>query len=247
MDKAGLGAGKATAWYIVPSDNYVARWVNTLHLPYTGWHLSYVALGASLGATIRWDVLGWALLAFFLGLGVAGHLLDLLRGDPLALRLPKAHLQVVGIIALSLAAAIGSLNIYWGNVEWWLGWLVVAGVVIAVGYNLEFPGMHGDLQFAVFWGAFPFLVGYVAMDGRDLLPLLFAGGFVFLTSWTQRVLSTRARFIRRRVLYLGGHWSTDRESAVFDQSWVLEPVDQALMLMSFAMPVLAGATLLWRL
>ena len=80
MDKAGRGAGKATAWYIVASDNYVARWVNTLHLPYTGWHLSYVALGASLGATIKWDVLGWALLALGF-LAAAGRRKDDIDGE----------------------------------------------------------------------------------------------------------------------------------------------------------------------
>ncbi len=257
--QAGTGSGsRATAWYIFLSQSYWARWLNSLHLPYTLWHLSYVALGVGLGPAVRWDVLGWAILAFFLGLGVAGHVFDLLKGDPLALRLPRRHLQVAGGISLALAALIGAGNLYWGNVPWGISILVLAGVVIALGYNLEWPGMHGDPQFALFWGTFPFTVGYLAMGGADLGPLVFGGLFSFLTSWAQRVLSTRARFIRRRVTQLTGVYSTEvirvwcpggrpPDPQDFDRAWVLAPIDQALMVLSFAMPVLAAGVLLGRL
>jgi len=250
MNKAGAGAGtKATAWYIWRSDHYLARWVNTLHWPYTLWHLSYVALGAGLGADLRWDVLGWAVLAFFLGLGVAGHTFDLLKGDPLALRLPRRHLQVAGGIGLLAAALIGAVNLYWGNVPWWMSFLVLAGVVIALGYNLEWPGMHGDPQFALFWGVFPFAVGYLAMGGIEPGPLVFGGVFCFLTSWAQRVLSTRARFVRRKVKSLAGSYSTEDRpwGRPINAAWVLEPIDQALAVLSLAMPALGAGILLWRL
>ena len=69
-----------TAWYILDSQRWWARWLNVLHLPYTGWHLSYVVIGASLADTISWTLLGWTLLAFFLGMGIASHCFDLLQG-----------------------------------------------------------------------------------------------------------------------------------------------------------------------
>ncbi|KKL22431.1 hypothetical protein LCGC14_2435480, partial [marine sediment metagenome] len=117
MNKAGLGtSGSATAWYVIPGDSYLVRWFNTLHWPYTMWNLSYVAIGAALADEVRWDVLGWTCLAFFLGMGVAAHALDLLKGDPLALRLPRAHLVVVAVVSLALAALVGVMNIVWGNV-----------------------------------------------------------------------------------------------------------------------------------
>ncbi len=244
--KAGIGAGKnPTAWYVVTSDRYLARWWNALHVPYTLWHLSYLVMGAALGTALRWDVLGWALLAFFLGLGVAGHAFDLLRGDPLALKLPASHLEVVGVTSLLVAAFIGSLNIYWGNVPCWLGWAIGTGILMALGYNLEWPGLHGDLQFALFWGAFPFLVGYLAMGGGPVIEAVMSGAFCFLTAWAQRVLSTRARYLRRKVARASLTLDEKAESstAVVGQpiAWMLRPLETTLLLLTIAMPVLAIA------
>ena len=206
------------------------------------------------GPVAEWDVLGWALLAFFLGLGIASHALDLLRGDPLALGISKRHLQLVGVAGLLLAALIGSLNIYWGNVPWWLGWLIVAGVLIALSYNLEWPGFHGDVQFALFWGVFPFLVGYLAMDGDSVPLALLGGSFCFLMSLAQRSLSARARYLRRTVakvsLTLWERTGSSSTTSYLPQDpllWLLKPLDIALVLMSFAMPALAAGLLLWRL
>ena len=244
--KAGSGPGRAsTAWYVVTSDRYLARWWNALHVPYTLWHLSYLVMGAALGTALRWDVLGWAVLAFFLGLGIAGHAFDLLRGDPLALKLPASHLEVAGVMSLLLAAFIGSLNIYWGNVPWWLGWAIVAGILMALGYNLEWPGLHGDLQFALFWGAFPFLVGNLAMGGGLDPAAVMAGAFCFLTAWSQRVLSARARYLRRKVARASLTLDEKAESAtaVVGQpvAWMLRPMETTLLLLTIAMPVLAIA------
>ncbi|MDP3063941.1 MAG: hypothetical protein Q8O40_12135 [Chloroflexota bacterium] len=251
--KAGLGASRTpTAWYIVPSNHYLARWANTIHLPYTIWHLSFVALGAGMAYHVRWDILGWAVLAFFLGMGVAAHCFDLLKGDPLALRIPFYHLLLVGAVSLVAAMAIGALNIMWGNVAWWWGFAIAAGWLMAVGYGLEWPGFHGDLQFSLFWGAFPALVGYFAMDAGGIIPGIFAAAFAFLTSWGQRVLSARARFLRRKVQSVTGYVSLPGEKpsdAVVGgdlRIWMLEPLDRALLLFSLAMPVLAVGVLLWR-
>ena len=276
MAKAGTGAGSATAWYIMPSDRLLARWFNVLHWPFTAWHLSYVAIGVAVADQVRWDVLGWTVLAFFLAMGVGAHCLDLVRGDPLALRLSRGWLIRVGVYAIAGAVAIGVWQVVSGNVPPVVMVLIPIGVLMAVGYNLEWRWMHGDVQFAFFWAVFPFSVGLAATGHSPSWvpqPTDMFLAFVFLTAYAQRVLSTRARYLRRQItearVYLsprempegltradelrlshpgpeGGRISR-WPSLEQDKAWLLEPIDQALMIMSFAMPALAVAMLLWRL
>src|SRR5438093_13647156 len=67
-------------------------YLTLLHPPYTAWHLSYVAIGATLAPHFRADRLGAAAAAFFLGLGVGAHALDEWQGRPLQTRLPEPTL-----------------------------------------------------------------------------------------------------------------------------------------------------------
>ena len=274
MDGPTASAGEARltapAFYVIRSDRLWARWLNVLHWPFTAWHLSYVAIGASMAGDVRWDVLGWTVLAFFLGMGVGAHCLDLIRGDPLALRLSRSNLVLVGAVGVAAAAGIGITQVLLENVPGWLSLAIAPGILMAAGYGFEWRWMHGDVQFALFWAVFPFLVGLAAMDdaaswGGSLLIVL----FVFATAYAQRVLSTRARYLRRKVteaqVYLSpvdmpegidalkfshpgptgrvSRWPATEE----DKAWLLEPIDQALMIMSFAMPALALGMLLGRL
>src|SRR2546430_13583557 len=78
--------------------------VTLLHLPYTGWHLSYVALGAVAAPTLHGGRLAAALGAFFLGVGLCAHALDELNGRPLGTKLSDRTL--IAIASLSLAGAI---------------------------------------------------------------------------------------------------------------------------------------------
>ena len=64
-------------------------YVTLLHPPYTLWHLSYVALGASLAPHFHLDRMLWALAAFGLAMGVAAHALDELKGRPLGTAIPS--------------------------------------------------------------------------------------------------------------------------------------------------------------
>ncbi len=239
-----------TAWYVIPGDSYLARWLNILHMPYTVWNLSYVVLGAGLAGNVRLDVLGWTVLAFFLGMGVASHAFDLLQGDPLGLRLPRRHLVVVGVVSLTLAAGIGVLNVLWGNIPVWMCGVVCFGVWIAVAYNLEIWGFHGNWQFAAFWGVFPFVVGFLAMSPDEEVWVVGIVGvlFCFLTAWAQRILSTRARYLRREVEEVTvGLWLREPSSARTvrePKAWLLAPLDAVLRLMSFGMAVLAAMVLL---
>ncbi len=81
----------------------------------------------------------------------------------------------------------------------WFPWLMFFGAFIVAAYNLElFRGFfHNMFWFCVAWGAFPFVCGFLVNDGRDINSLIIGGGFCFWAAFCQRVLSTRARYIRR--------------------------------------------------
>lgn len=127
------------------------------------------------------------------------------------------------------------------------------GILIALGYNLEWPSFHADLQFGLFWGVFPFLVGYLAMDGDSVLLGIFGAAFCFLASLVQRALSFRARYLRRKLarvsLSLWERTGSGGATSYLPQdpvSWLLRPLDRALILLSFAVPTLWQALLLAR-
>jgi MFS family permease len=173
-------------------------YVTLLHPPYTAWHLSYVVLGAALAPQWRPGILGLALAAFFLGMGIGAHALDELQGRPLQTRIGKRTLLVLASVSLLAAAAIGVGTAIYTSL--WLLAFVAAGSFIAVAYNLELFGgrFHGTLWFALGWGALPVLATYCAaaqtLRGEAVLAALFAA----LVSWTQRVLSTPVRIQRRQ-------------------------------------------------
>src|ERR1700722_7825531 len=81
--------------------------VTLLHPPYTAWHLSYVALGASAAPTIHGDRVAAARLAFFLAVGIAAPAFDELPGRPLGTALSSRTLALIGGLALLSATAIG--------------------------------------------------------------------------------------------------------------------------------------------
>src|SRR3954469_17975890 len=129
--------------------------LTVLHLPYTAWHLSYVAFGAVAAPKLHGDRLAATLLAFFLAVGVAAHALDELNGRPLRTRLSDGVLIGLAGVALAGAVAIGIVGA--ATVSLGLVPFIAAGAFIVVAYNLELFGgrFHSDLWFAVAWGAFP--------------------------------------------------------------------------------------------
>lgn len=74
-----------------------------------------------------------------------------------------------------------------------------------------------------------------------------AGTFCFLTARAQRVLSTRAHYLRRKVARASLTLDEKAEgaTAVDDQpiAWMLRPLETTLLLLTIAMPVLAIALL----
>ena len=179
-------------------------YVTLLHLPYTAWHLSYVAIGCALAPVLHADRLLAALAAFFLALGVAAHALDELRGRPLGTAIPRNVLVGLAAVSLAGAVAIGVASaLAW--TPWLLAFVAVGGFLVPA-YNLELFGgrFHSDLWFGIAWGAFPVLTGYfVTAERVDPEAVLAAIAALFL-SLAQRQLSTRVRTVRRRVRAVRG-------------------------------------------
>jgi hypothetical protein len=191
-------------------------YVTLLHPPYTLWHLSYVAIGAALAPTFELQRLAVGLLAFFLALGIGAHALDELNGRPLRTQIPKRVLVALAVASLGAAAAIGvAAALAW---TLWLLPLVALGTFLVPAYCLElFDGrVHGDLWFALGWGAFPVVTGYVGMAETLRLEALLAASFAALLSVAQRLLSTQVRTVRRQVVSLEGSisYSNGREEPV---------------------------------
>ena len=216
-------------------------WWTLLHPPYTVWHLSYVALGA---ATTVHELdlyrLGMSLLGFFLGMGLAAHALDELRGRPLGTSIPDQVLQGLAIVALLAAGAVGVIGVV--QVSAWLVAFIVVGAFLVVAYNLELLGgrFHSDLWFAMAWGGFPALTGAFAQDGTiDVAAVLVAGACVAISA-AQRVLSTPVRRLRRRVAIVEGTITLrDGTTEPMGADDIKTAPEAALKILWVAMPLLA--------
>jgi hypothetical protein len=219
-------AGARPAFYALRPGGW-RDYLTLLHPPYTLWHLSYVALGAGLAPHVKWGLLGWTELAFFLAMGIGAHALDELSGRPLQTRIPGGVL--IALAALSIAGACAIGLVVASRSTWWLLAFIVCGAFIVVAYNVELFGglFHGDLWFAGAWGAFPVLTAYFAAAQTLRVEALLAALFALLSSLAQRILSTPVRAARRQ----GGDPVAAR------------PAELALKLLAVAMPVLAGALL----
>ncbi len=217
------------AFYALRSGGW-RDYVTLLHPPYTLWHLSYAAIGAALAPQMKWGLLGWTVLAFLLAMGIGAHALDELKGRPLRTRIPSRVLVSLAAWSIAGACAIGVHVAI--DTTWWLLAFVVFGAAVAVAYNLElFAGtLHTPLWFAGAWGAFPVLTGFFASAQRIRLDAVAAAAFALVTSLAQQRLSADVRAARRQA----GDVSLARSA------------EQALQLLSAAMPLLAGALLLFR-
>jgi hypothetical protein len=223
-------------------------WWTLLHPPYTLWHLSYVALGAVTAAHVDLYRLGMSLLGFFLGVGLAAHALDELRGRPLRTSIPDLVLQGVAVAALAGAAMVGVIGIE--QFSPWLAIFIVVGIFLVVAYNLELFGgaFHTDLWFALAWGGFPALTGAFAQEGRLLAPAVLVAGACVAISGAQRVLSTPVRRLRRRVATVSGTLTLrDGTTEPIGADTIRAAPEAALRLLSLAMPLLATALVISRL
>jgi hypothetical protein len=222
--------------------------VTLLHPPYTAWHLSYVALGAAAAPHVYAYRLAAALAAFFLAVGVSAHALDELAGRPLRTALSRTTLIVLATTGLVGAVAIGVVGVV--VVSAWLAPLVALGAFLVLAYNLELFGgrFHSDTWFALSWGGFPALTGYVA----NALALRPAGVLVAaaccLLSVAQRRLSTPARELRRHTTQVSGEQTlADGRVVGLDRARLAAPLEGALNALWLALVLLAAGLVAVRL
>ena len=223
-------------------------WWTLLHPPYTAWHLSYVVIGASLAPRVDLARLLWTLLAFLFAVGLAAHALDELHGRPLGTQIPTPVLVGLTVAGLAGAVALGVIGL--SRVGWPLVPFMVVGPLLVIAYNWELFGgaVHSDVGFALAWGSFPVLVGYVAQTGRLALGPIVAAGAALALSAAQRRLSTPARTIRRRTTAVEGHVTFgDGTSLPLDADRLLAPLETALHAMSWSVVLVAAALAVTRL
>jgi hypothetical protein len=238
-------AAERPAFYAVGRGTGGLRdWVTLLHPPYTLWHLSYVAIGASLVPDLVWWRLAGTLLAFFLAVGIGAHALDEFHGRPLATGIPTRVLAVAATLSITTAMAMGLIV---GGLK--LLPFVVLGGVLVVGYNLELFGgrLHNDICFATAWGAFPVIVGAYAQHWSVSPAAVVGAGAAFFLSLGQRALSTPARDLRRRVSAVSATVNfADGRRRELGRAELLAPLERALRAFSFAVVATAVALLLAR-
>jgi hypothetical protein len=234
------------AFYALASGGW-RDYLTLLHVPYTAWHLAYVAIGAALSTEFSWSRLLPTLAAFFLAVGIGAHALDELRGHPLQTRIPDAVLVMLAVVSIAGAVAIGLVGAV--TVDPWIGAFVAAGAFIVVAYNLElFSGrFHGDFWFALAWGAFPLLTGYFAVTEELDAIAVVAAAFAFALSLAQRTLSSRVRDVRRRVTSVTGTVERrDGSSQVLGAQDLMDVEERALRILALAVVALAVALVMMR-
>jgi hypothetical protein len=179
---------------------------------------------------------------------VCAHALDELHGRPLGTQLSDRSLVGLAVVALAGAVVIGVVGAV--TVSLTLVPLVAAGAFIVVAYNLELFGgrFHSDLWFAAAWGAFPAMTGYWvnALGVRAQGVLVVAACFVL--SVAQRRLSTPARELRRRTVFVSGQQQlTDGTVVELDAARLAAPLDAALKACALALVLLAVGLVVARL
>jgi hypothetical protein len=236
-----VGAEARPAFYALERGGW-RDYVTLLHVPYTAWHLSYVAIGCALAPTLHTDRLLAALAAFFLALGLAAHALDELRGRPLGTSIPRTVLIAIAVASLAGAVAIGvAAALAWTP---WLLAFVAVGAFLVPAYNLELIGgrFHSDTWFALDWGAFPVLTAYFVTAERLDPEAVFAAVAALFLSLAQRHLSTQVRTVRRRVERIEGTIAyRDGSTARLSHASLLAAPELALRALTLAMVGLAVA------
>jgi hypothetical protein len=235
------------AFYALRSGGW-RDYVTLLHVPYTAWHLSFVAIGAALSPEFALSRLWPTLAAFGLAVGIGAHALDELNGRPLRTKIPSRTLIALAAVSIAGAVAIGVVGAF--TVNAWLLLFVAAGGFIVVAYNLESFGghFHGDTWFPLAWGSFPLLTAYFAtaetVDGTALAGAVFA----FALSLAQRRLSTQVRDVRRRVTKVSGTVErSDGTAQVLEARDLMGAEESALRALAGATVALALALVIMRL
>lgn len=191
-------------WYQFEGSKLAELWT-ILHLPYTLMNLSFLAIGFGIAGIQRWDVFGWILLAYFLGLGIAAHSFDQLpgMGSNYIKHLTPKELWALGLSALCAAIIIEA---YWmvklGT--WHLLWLIPLQTFFVWAYpNSKFMKgfFHDDGWFAVSFGSITVMVGFY-INTSSFNPMFISWAVLaFIISLIEITLSRYVRTVRKNTPY----------------------------------------------
>ena len=191
-------------WYQAEGSKLAEMWT-ILHLPYTLMNLSFLAIGFGIAGIQRWDVFGWILLAYFLGLGIAAHSFDQLpgMGSNYIKHLTPKELWMFGLPALCAAVGIGT---FWmcelGALH--LLWIIPLQTFFVWAYpNSKFMRgfFHDDCWFAVSFGFVPVMTGFY-INTLSLNPMFIPWAFMaFMISLIEITLSRYVRTVRKNTPY----------------------------------------------
>jgi hypothetical protein len=227
--------------------------VTVLHLPYTVWNVSNVAIGAAVAADVHPVRVAAAVAAFFCAVGVGAHCLDELHGRPLGTHLSDRALIALGAGGVLVALAIGIVGCF--VVSPTLIPLILFGAFIAPAYNLEWFGgrFHSDLWLAISWAGFATFTGWwvnalgVHSVGEAVAVVGVVVGTAFLVT-AQRRLSTPVRELRRRTVEVTGTQRlADGTVRELTRENLAAPLDGALRALALAAPLIAIGLLAARL
>lgn len=185
-------------FYQLEGSKWAELWT-ILHLPYTFMALSFLVVGFSILKPVNYTVLVGALIAYFLGLGVAAHALDQLpkMGSSYVKFLSEKELLSLGGVSLIIALGIGVWFIIGWHALWMLPLMIIQSF-FAVAYPVArlFKGVfHNDISFAFSFGFVPVLIGYYANTLSFSWLILPFGLLCFLIALIEITLS---RFVRTR-------------------------------------------------
>ena len=233
----------AAAYYARRGSRWAERYT-LLHPPYTAWHLGYAVIGAALAPRLDVVRLVGSVIVLFLAVGVAAHALDELSGRPLGTTIPDAELVAAATLALIAAALVAAWTLLGVGLP--LLALGAIGLVLLLGYNLELAGgrLHTGWGFALGWGAYPVVAGYVAQTGRLTVVPVLAAFAAMAASLAQRELSMHARGLRRRARAVHCRLSTAGGDVELTRDDLLRPVELALRALSSAICLLGAAVAL---
>ena len=235
--------GTRPAFYALRSGGW-RDYITLLHVPYTMWHLSYVAFGAAVAPVVDGRGLTATLVGFFLGVGLTAHALDELNGRPLRTQISDRALWVIAIAALGAAIALGVVGAI--EVSLWMLAFVGFGGFIVLAYNLELFGgrFHSDLWFALSWGAFPALTAYFAQAGTVRSEAILVALACLFLSAAQRRLSTPVRELRRKIASVEGRMVLlDGSETTVSEATLRKAPEGALRALSVAVVMLAAGLL----
>ena len=187
-------------WYQAEGSKLAEIWT-ILHLPYTLMNLSFLTIGFGLAGIHRWDVFGWILLAYFLGLGIAAHSFDQLpgMGSNYIKHLTPKELWMIGLPALGVAVLIGA---YW-MIElkaWHLLWIIPLQTFFVWAYpNSKFMKgfFHDDFWFAVSFGFIPVMTGFYINNLSFSITIIPWAATALIISLIEITLSRYVRNVRK--------------------------------------------------